>query len=571
MALKALLLRKTIDDMTALLADLNQRMTSLSAQTAQLASREAELETAVGEAKTEEERSAVQELCDAFLAEQSEHRSAVDALQAEIDTATNDKTAAEEELRSLEESTPKAPAAQPGEPKTRKDDNYMTKSQRRAFGAMTMEQRSALIQRDDVQTFLADFRARFADGNAQRRSVSGADLLIPEVLLDVVRENIGEYSKLISKVRTVSVSGSARQPIMGTIPEAVWTEACAALNELYFTVGQVEVDGYKVGGYVAICNPTVEDDPTLLANIVSSMGAAIGISQDKAILFGTGVKMPLGIATRLAQTQKPSGYSDKAREWKDLHQSNVVTIPSGSATGITLYQQILQASANAKGNYSTGGLFWAMSRATLVKLQVEATNINAAGSIVSILNGTMPVVGGDIVVFDNDIVPDNTIIGGYGDLYLLAERAGTAVGYSDQPLYIQDQTVVKATARYDGLPVIPEGFVVIGIGAAPTTSVSFAPDVATPAVAALSGLTIGGLTLTPSFDANTAAYTATTSNATNSIAATPSVGCTAEIMLNGKKVQNGSALTWKPGENKVDITVFNGTLSKSYAVTVTKS
>ena len=90
-------------------------------------------------------------------------------------------------------------------------------------------------------------------------------------------------------------------------------------------------------------------------------------------------------------------------------------------------------------------------------------------------------------------------------------------------------------------------------------------------MAALSGLTIGGLTLTPSFDANTAAYTATTSNATNSIAATPSVGCTAEISLTGKKVQNGSALTWKSGENKVDITVFNGTLSKSYAVTVTKS
>lgn len=571
MALKALLLRKKIDDLTAQLADLNQRMTPLSERTAQLAAREAELESAVGEAKTEEERSAVQELCDAFLKEQSEHRAAVDALQAEIDTATNDKTAAEKELRSLEDNHPKAPAAQPGEPKTRKDDNYMPKSQLRAFGAMTMEQRSALIQRDDVQTFLADFRARFADGNAQRRSVSGADLLIPEVLLDLIRENIGEYSKLISKVGLISVNGKARQPIMGTMPEAVWTEACGVLNELCFSLGQVEVDAYKVGGYVAICNPTIEDAPALLAEIISGIGAAIGIALDKAILFGTGVKMPLGIATRLAQTQKPSGYSDKAREWQDLHQSNVVTIPSGSATGITLYQQILQASANAKGNYSTGGLFWAMSRATLVKLQVEATNINAAGSIVSVLNGTMPVVGGDIVVFDNDIIPDNTIIGGYGDLYLLAERAGTAVGYSDQPLYIQDQTVVKGTARYDGVPVIAEGFVVIGIGAAPTTSVSFAPDVANPAVAALSGLTIGGLTLTPSFDANTAAYTATTSNATNSIAATPSVGCTAEIMLNGKKVQNGSALTWKPGENKVDITVFNGTLSKSYAVTVTKS
>lgn len=560
MALKKLLLGKQLEGKRARMAELEQR-------TAELEAREAELTAATDEASTDEELRAVGELIEQFTAEQTEHRSAVEALAAEI-------AADEEELRSLEAQTPKAAPApnNNNDPQTgaeRKDEHYMSTRQTRAFAGMTMEQRAAFIAREDVQAFVADFRARFSGG--QTRAVSGGELLIPTVMLDLLRPRIDEYSKLIKYVNLMPVSGTARQPIMGTIPEAVWTEACAALNELNFSADAVDVDGYKVGGVIPVCNALLEDVPALLETLIESMGAAIGIALDKAILFGKGVKMPLGIATRLAQTSKPSGYPDSARNWVNLSQSNVITIPSGSTTGLTLFQQILQASANAKGRYSRGAKFWAMSEATKIKLQVEATNINAAGAIVSVLDNTMPVVGGDLVVFSDDVMPDNVIIGGYGNLYLLAERAGTAVGYSDIPLYIQDKTVVKGTARYDGQPVIPEGFVVLGIGAAPTTSVDFAPDQANPAVAALSALSIGGLTLTPTFDPATDSYTAATTNASNMVSAVPAVGGAVEITSGGKKVTNGSSVTWASGANSVAIKVTNGGQSKIYTVTVTKS
>lgn len=560
MALRKLLLGKQLEGKRARMAELEQR-------TAELEAREAELTAATDEASTDEELRAVGELIEQFTAEQTEHRSAVEALAAEI-------AADEEELRSLEAQTPKAAPApnNNNDPQTgaeRKDEHYMSTRQTRAFAGMTMEQRAAFIAREDVQAFVADFRARFSGG--QTRAVSGGELLIPTVMLDLLRPRIDEYSKLIKYVNLMPVSGTARQPIMGTIPEAVWTEACAALNELNFSADAVDVDGYKVGGVIPVCNALLEDVPALLETLIESMGAAIGIALDKAILFGKGVKMPLGIATRLAQTSKPSGYPDSARNWVNLSQSNVITIPSGSTTGLTLFQQILQASANAKGRYSRGAKFWAMSEATKIKLQVEATNINAAGAIVSVLDNTMPVVGGDLVVFSDDVMPDNVIIGGYGNLYLLAERAGTAVGYSDIPLYIQDKTVVKGTARYDGQPVIPEGFVVLGIGAAPTTSVDFAPDQANPAVAALSALSIGGLTLTPTFDPATDSYTAATTNASNMVSAVPAVGGAVEITSGGKKVTNGSSVTWASGANSVAIKVTNGGQSKTYTVTVTKS
>ena len=211
-----------------------------------------------------------------------------------------------------------------------------------------------------------------------------------------------------------------------------------------------------------------------------------------------------------------------------------------------------------------------MNEATYTTIQVDATNINAAGTIVSAMNGTMPVVGGDILVFSDNIIPDNTIIGGYGDLYLLAERAGTSVEYSDLPLFIQDQTVVKGTARYDGIPVIPEAFVVIGLGEAPALEMDFVPDVANPSVAALRSLAIGTLALEPSFHPDTLEYTSYTSDATNMISVVPTTGSLAFLKVNGKKVQNGAAAAWEDGENTVSVMVANGDKTKTYTVTVAK-
>jgi HK97 family phage major capsid protein len=106
----------------------------------------------------------------------------------------------------------------------------------------------------------------------------------------------------------------------------------------------------------------------------------------------------------------------------------------------------------------------------------------ADGRIVAGVSDVMPVVGGVIEVLN--FIPDNVIIAGYFDLYTLAERAGQKFAQSEHVRFIQDQTVFKGTARYDGKPVIAEGFVAIGInGVTPSAAaVTFAADAAnTPA------------------------------------------------------------------------------------------
>lgn len=119
-----------------------------------------------------------------------------------------------------------------------------------------------------------------------------------------------------------------------------------------------------------------------------------------------------------------------------------------------------------------------MNDTTYTTLKAEGLSINAAGVIVSGIEGTMPVAGGVVEVLD--FIPDNVILGGYFDLYLLAERAGTKLAQSEHYRFVEDRTVFKGTARYDGQPAIAEAFVAIGInGTTPSASgVSFAPDTA---------------------------------------------------------------------------------------------
>jgi HK97 family phage major capsid protein len=133
----------------------------------------------------------------------------------------------------------------------------------------------------------------------------------------------------------------------------------------------------------------------------------------------------------------------------------------------------------AAPNYSIGGTFWAMNRVTRMKIMSKAITFNAAGALVAGMQAQMPVEAGDII--ELPFIPDNDIIGGFGSLYLLAERAGSNLAVSEHVKFTEDQTVFRGTARYNGKPVKGEGFVIVNIAnASPTTTLVFASDGANP-------------------------------------------------------------------------------------------
>lgn len=544
--LKVLLLRKRIDAA-------KKALEALRAKDADFAKREAELEKAIDEAAAmegdgaEEAQKAVEEEAEKFDSEKQEHENAKKSLDDEIAEMENDL--AEEEAR--QDTTPEAP-----EKIERKDIKMPEISKRnKIFGNRDI---NAIFEREDVKAYLAEIRSCIKN----KRELTNVGLTIPEVFVGLIKENVENYSKLYRHVNVQPIAGKAREVVQGTVAEAIWTECCAVLNELSLAFNDVEIDCYKVAGYYKVCNAVLEDnDVDLATKLLEALSQAIGLAVDKAILYGrnsaSAQKMPLGIVSRLAQTSEPSNYPTTARPWVDLHTSNIITLSAG-LTGAALFKQITLASGKAKGTYSRGEKVWVMNETTYTKLMAETVSVNANGQVVTGVAGIMPVVGGIIEVLN--FVPDNTIIGGYFDLYFLGERAGAQFAQSEHVFFIQDQTAFKGTARYDGQPVIAEAFVAIGLeGTTPAAnSVAFAPDEAN--IVKAIALNTNAVTIDLSDDP-TFQIEAVTMPIAAPITWTSSAPTYAEVDANG--------LVTGKDSGSATITAVSGSASASVAVTVT--
>lgn len=562
MALKVIMLRHSIEKKKA-------ELEQLRARDAEFITREAELEAAINEAETEEQEQAVAEMVEQFDGEKTAHEEAKNTLSAEIEGL-------EADLAKIEESAPMRSAPPPEKEKRNErmkekmDINIRSLPMHvRAFDVLPMERRQAIVSQPEVR----DFLARFREMGRQQRAITGGDLTIPVVFLDLISENMYRYSKLINRVRVRNVSGQARQTISGIAPEAVWTEMCAAINELTFSFGQITVDGYKVAGYIPVCNSLLEDsDIDLSAWVIEMISESLGLAKDKAILYGKGAsyKMPMGIVTRLAQASKPSDYPATAPEWEDLHTSNVIKIDD-ELTGAAFWSALMLATGNTFTRYSRGNQFWAMNSKTYSLLKSKLITFTATGDIVANLFGTLPIVGGDVDILE--FIPDGDIIGGYGDLYLWAQRSGSTIEMSRECQFIQDNTVFKGKERADGTPIIPGAFVAINInGTAVTTTMDFPADTANDAQ--LTALAVGSQSLTPTFSPTTYSYTLTASAANAKIEATPSQpGAQVAISYNGANVRNGGTVTWLADStaHPLTVTVTQGNAVRVYTVNVTRT
>lgn len=561
--LKAIMLQRSIEKK-------RNELEELRAKDEAFATREAEIEEAIQKAQTAEEEQAVSEEVEKYDSEKQAHEDAKAALSQEIEGLENDLAALEEQKPEPQRSAPEIKNERMNKNMTTTVNIRSLPMSRRAFDSLPMETRQEMLAQNDVKEFLTQLRSM----KGQQRAVSGAELTIPVVFLDLVAENMYRYSKLLNRVRVRNVRGEARQTIAGTVPEAVWTEMCGAINELTFVFNQITLDGYKVAGFVPVCNSILEDNDINLASwIVEMLSESIGLAMDKAILYGKGSasRMPLGIVTRLAQTGQPADYPANAPAWVDLHTTNILQIGGEGVTGAAFWSELMLATGNTFTRYSRGNQFWAMNSKTYATLKSKVIAFTATGDIVANVFGTLPIVNGDIDILE--FIPDGDIIGGYGDLYLLAMRSGMTIESSREVQFIQDNTVFKGKQRADGHPIIPGAFVAININdEAVTTTMDFAADTANDAQ--LLSLSVGNESLSPSFASTTYAYTVTASGTNAKIEATPAqAGAQVSISYNGQNVRNGGTVTWLADSNPhtLAITVKQGNAVRVYNVAVTKT
>ena len=489
MALKALLLANDVKRKKKALEEARAKLPGL-------ADRERELTAAIDEVETDEQRSQVEALVAEF--EQTRDQVTADIAQLEADLAQLEADLEEEEAQQ-ETDPPAEDSGESEEERSKKTMNIPERAHAQAralvYGDMTRAEQQEMIQRADVKAFMENIRITMR-ARGQTRAINNIGLTIPDVFLGLLRQNVLLYSKLTGRVTVQNVKGEGRVLITGDIPEAVWTECCANLNELSMTFYRDMFGCFKLGGYFVVCNANLEDsDLDLAAEILTTLAQSLGYTDDKTILYGTGTNMPLGIVPSLAQQSQPADYPATARPWVDLHSTNVITI-ANTYTGLALFQQLALAAGYAKNKYARGEKTWVMNEFTYNYLLVQAMNIDASGAITSGVNGTMPVIGGAIVILPDSIVPDYNIVMGYFDLYRKVDRSGEKYDSSDEYFFLSDQTVFKATVRWDGKPLIREAFVLIGInGTSPTTAATFVGDGANQPTAILvpatAGVTVG--------------------------------------------------------------------------------
>lgn len=415
-------------------------------------------------AEIEAEDATIQADEEANAAAITENKNAIAAIEAEMD-ALNERA-----KKGLQNNNTRKPGAAPAE---RKGAGYMeTREEIRA------RQVREICANDEVRTVLGNMR------DIMRRGVNNAKLTVPTVMLPMVRESIDRNSKLLKHVNRVTLNGDGKVNMLAKAPEAVWTDNVGKLNELAMNVYQVAIDANKVGGFIPVPNPYLEDSDESLATVVMGyIGQSIGYALDKAILYGTGTNMPIGIIPRLtfaynaSTAPKPSWWGANMPSYTDLSSTHVGKASAANVTGAALYKEAIKILGTAEEKYAggSGGKFWAMNASTWMKLQAEMLSINAAGAIVTGAQAQMPIIGGAVEILD--FVPADNIVGGYGSAYLLGERRGIELDSSVHAKFTDDVTVFRGKARYDGIPVAGEAFAAFSLTTtAVTTSATFATD-----------------------------------------------------------------------------------------------
>lgn len=143
-------------------------------------------------------------------------------------------------------------------------------------------------ERSDVKEFYDELRERLqmrANGQVLPDGPSGAELIIPDIIVNRIRERIGDFTTLYPLVDKVIAKGRVKLILDVDTSEATWLEMRGALPEEDDSkLTAVEFDGFKIGRIVYIDNSLLEDSVINLDDYLTKrIARSIAKGLDKAI------------------------------------------------------------------------------------------------------------------------------------------------------------------------------------------------------------------------------------------------------------------------------------------------
>lgn len=427
--------------------------------------------------------------------------------------------------------------------------------------------------------------------DSPKQALTNFDAVLPETIINAVFEDITEEHPLLSEIKFENASALIKW-LYSTMDGrflAWWGPLCSEIKkQLAAQFNFLNLEQTKLSAYVPVCKAMLDLGPAWLDRYVRTILAeALANGLEQGIISGRGI-------------------ADQAPDPDDR-----IFEPIGMDRDLTMFDNILGYAPKVPIPVTqfTPAAYGALASQLAVGpnlLNRPVTSLLMIVNPVDYLNRVMPATAyqrpdgswvRDILPLPTKIVQSAYVeqgkaILGLAKRYIMAMGTGKGgrIEYSDEYRFLEDERTYLIKLYGTGRPMDNTSFLVLDIQnlvpAVPDVHItndplSVAGDVAVtndpltvyPVYdARLASLKIGALTLSPTFNKSVMVYTATTTDATNTITAVAKDGeAEIEILVNEAPHTNGTSATWEDGENTVEITVTSGTESETYTVTVTKS
>lgn len=420
-----------------------------------------------------------------------------------------------------------------------------------------------------------DFYQKFGDAikaKDPRQALANLDVVLPETVLTAVFDELQTSHPLLSRI-SFTYTGAAIKMLMNTngYQTGAWGKLCDEIvQELTSGFKEVDTGLFKLSAFMPVCKAMLELGPEWLDSYVRQvLYEAFSNGLELGFVAGTGNDQPIGMTRQVGDDVQVSGgvYPEKTKiAVNDLTPATLGNLLS-----------LIAVDPNGKPRNVRDLILIVSPQDYFQKVMPATTQMTPNGTY---QNDVLPY---PISIIQSPAVKNGEAVLGMGYKYFAAAGSSTSgnIEYSDHYHFLEDERVYLIKGYANGFPMDNNAFLHLDIsGLKPLTyKVTVVDEPAPSKDATLSALSLGSLTLDPTFKAETINYTTTTTNTTNTVTATPS-DAGAEIKITNKgttgaavEVPNGSAVTWQAGTNTltINVTAADGTTTKAYTVTVTKS
>ena len=414
--------------------------------------------------------------------------------------------------------------------------------------------------------------AEAARSKNPKQALMDADLVMPKTVMNAVFDELQTRHPLLSAIQFTNTTGITEM-IMSENGEqmAQWGKLCDDIvKELLAGFTNVNMTLLKLSAFIPVCKAMLDLGPVWLDDFVRQvLYEALANGLEYGIVTGNGNDQPIGMDRQVGEGVTVTGgvYPEKAAvAVNDFQPSTVGRLLS------------LMAVDPAGKPRTLRDIILVVNPLDYYQKVMPATTVMAPDG--TYRNDVMPY---PMRVLQSMALPSGKAILGIAYKYFAGagmSREGR-IEYSDHYQFLEDDRVYLIKLYANGFPMDNNAFLVLDIsGLRPATiQVTTLEAPAASANDDLASLRIGNLTLSPAFASATTTYTASTTNATNTINAVPAdAGATIAITNTHDTdvidtYENGSAISWAEGENTVavKVTAADGITTQTYTVTITKS